>query len=231
MIDNSLPPNDFSPLARQLGYRFETPDLLSTALTHRSFGQPHNERLEFLGDALLGCFMAEWLYRRFPHAREGVLTRLRAQLVKGETLAEIARHIDLGHYLRLGSGELKSGGWRRTSILADALEAIIGAIYLDAGRDACHGVVLRLYADRLENLSAEELGKDAKTRLQELLQSRKCPLPEYRVLTVSGQAHDQYFEVECAIPLLPQPVTGAAKSRRRAEQIAAEKALSALEAS
>jgi len=219
---------NFTLLIERLGHSFQMPDLLATALTHRSFGQPHNERLEFLGDALLSYLIADWLYHRFPKIREGSLTRLRAQLVKGDSLAEIARQIELGKFLRLGSGELKSGGWRRTSILADALEAVIAAIYLDAGQEACRKVVMRLFDERLHQLSVDEVTKDPKTSLQELLQARKVSLPEYRVLRVSGEDHDQYFEVECIVALLAQPVTGAAKSRRRAEQMAAQRALEAL---
>jgi ribonuclease-3 len=168
------------------------------------------------------------LFHHFPTANEGQLTRLRASLVKKDTLAQVAQQLKLGQYLKLGGGELKSGGERRTSILADALEAIIGAIYLDSDIETCRVVVIQLLQDRLNQLSLNQINKDPKTRLQEYLQSKQQPLPEYRVLTVEGAPHAQHFEVECIIPILSKPVCGSGDSRRRAEQAAAEQALSFL---
>lgn len=221
-------------LYSQLGYTFSSSKPLAHALTHCSaVGNPvdNNERLEFLGDAVLNFVIASTLYRQYPFAKEGELSRLRSSLVKEETLAEIARNLDLGHYLRLGTGELKSGGFRRDSILADALEAILGAIYLDGGFSSCEEVVLRLYQTRLQKLNtklvSEEL-KDPKTRLQELLQSRHWALPEYQVLETHGEAHDQTFKVRCRLVEIDLITYGVGSSRRRAEQIAAEEALEKL---
>ncbi len=219
---------DYIHLYQTLTYPFRQEDYLTTALTHRSAGSPNNERLEFLGDALLSCIIAEALFERFPDAREGELTRLRANLVKGETLAQIAQQLGLGQYLRLGGGELKSGGGRRASILADALEAIIGAIYLDSDLNTCQRVVLHLWQNYLNNLSLKKICKDPKTRLQEYLQAKQKPLPTYRVLTIDGAPHDQHFEVECIVPGLPKPTHGSGESRRRAEQSAAALALDRL---
>ncbi|MFA5530500.1 MAG: ribonuclease III [Thiohalomonadaceae bacterium] len=215
-------------LSRALGYHFSTPDLLRSALTHRSFGSKHNERLEFLGDAVLSFIVSSELYARFPALDEGRLSRLRASLVKGDTLAELARSLELGDYLQLGSGELKSGGFRRASILADAMEAVIGAVYLDGGIDAAHHLVLALYGDNLDNVSPGANLKDPKTRLQEHLQSRRLPLPHYEVVSVTGEAHDQTFVVHCFVHSLPEPTEGTGASRRRAEQAAAEAALNLL---
>jgi len=219
---------DYTQLCQALGYHFQQLDHLITALTHRSAGTPNNERLEFLGDALLSFIVAEVLYERFPAASEGQLTRLRANLVKGDTLAEVAQILNLGQYLYLGGGELKSGGWRRTSILADAFEALIGAVYLDGGMTTCENVVLQLFQSHLGMLSLQTIHKDPKTRLQELLQAQQQELPNYRVLTVSGEPHAQYFEVECLVPGLSEPTYGTGNTRRRAEQAAAEKALQSL---
>lgn len=201
---------------------------LATALTHRSAGNPNNERLEFLGDAILNYVVAEILFERFPNASEGELTRLRANLVKGDTLAEIARKMDLGQFLRLGGGEMKTGGWHRSSILSDALEALIGAVYLDAGMDKCKKMLRSLLGEMLQSLSPNTLLKDSKTRLQEYLQAKRMGLPSYRVLSVGGVAHEQHFAVECVVQALPQPTYGEGKSRRFAEQEAAEKALAQL---
>lgn len=216
---------DYSLLYKALVYDFKHPQLLVTALSHRSVGSPNNERLEFLGDALLSCIVAEALFERFPNASEGELTRLRASLVKKDTLTEIAQQLELGQFLRLGGGELKSGGERRASILADAVEAIIGAIYLDSDIVVCRQVVLRFLQKHLAALSVNKIKKDPKTRLQEYLQSKQQPLPAYRVLTIDGAPHAQHFEVECVVSSLPQPVHGSGESRRRAEQAAAECAL------
>ncbi|GAA5445049.1 ribonuclease 3 [Microbulbifer sp. NBRC 101763] len=210
-------------LCTRLGYKFEQGDLLELALTHRSHGSRNNERLEFLGDSILGFTIGAALYEQFPEGREGQLSRLRAQLVSGETLAKLARELDIGDCLRLGEGEMKSGGFRRASILADAVEALIGAIYLDAGLEAARTRVLEWFAPRLQGLSLETV-KDPKTRLQEWLQGRKKPLPEYSVVDVSGAEHAQHFIVECRVSGLAQPARGEASSRRAAEKIAAVEA-------
>jgi len=209
-------------LERVLGYTFLQPEYLTQALTHRSMGGGHNERLEFLGDSVLNFVIAAALYERFPHATEGELSRLRASLVKEDTLAELARELDLGDYLILGSGELKSGGHRRASILADALEAIIGGIYLDGGLERARGAILRLYNARLQTLSPHVNLKDPKTLLQELLQSRRMALPEYRVVAVDGAPHEQSFRVECRLSELDASCQAEGSSRRKAEQAAAK---------
>ncbi|MEX6504160.1 ribonuclease III [Pseudomonas zhanjiangensis] len=215
-------------LERQLGYRFKNQELMVLALTHRSFAGRNNERLEFLGDAILNFVAGEALFERFPQAREGQLSRLRARLVKGETLAVLARGFDLGEYLRLGSGELKSGGFRRESILADALEALIGAIYLDAGMDAARDRVLAWLSNELDGLTLVDTNKDPKTRLQEFLQSRACELPRYEVVDILGEPHCRTFTVECQVSLLNDKTLGQGASRRIAEQVAAAAALIAL---
>lgn len=216
-------------LRRALGYEFSDPDLLDVALRHRSAGAMHNERLEFLGDSVLNFVIASALYRRFPAATEGMLSRMRASLVKGDTLAEIARELELGEYLHLGSGELKSGGFRRGSILADAFEALIGAVYEDGGIGAAQDLVLRFFESRLDESRPAMALKDPKTRLQEFLQARGRPLPEYRVAEVQGQAHNQTFTVECLVEGLDGPSLGTGSSRRKAEQRAAEQALERLQ--
>ncbi len=198
------------------------------ALTHRSFAGRNNERLEFLGDAILNFVAGEALFERFPQAREGQLSRLRARLVKGETLAVLARGFELGEYLRLGSGELKSGGFRRESILADALEALIGAIYLDAGMDVARARVLDWLANELDGLTLVDTNKDPKTRLQEFLQSRAVELPRYEVVDIQGEPHCRTFFVQCEIALLTDKTQGQGASRRIAEQVAAAAALVAL---
>ena len=205
-----------------LGYECRDPALLEAALTHRSAGGPHNERLEFLGDAVLNCVVAMLVFREFGAADEGDLSRFRSSLVSGEALAVIAAEIGLGDQLRLGSGELKSGGFRRKSILADTLEALFGAIYLDGGFEAAAGVIERLFIPRLDRLpSAAEL-KDPKTRLQEALQARGLPLPSYAVDSVSGEAHNQVFQVSCSVDALGLKTHATGASRRRAEQAAAQ---------
>lgn len=212
-------------LEEVLGYRFSQPDLLRQALTHRSHGSPHNERLEFLGDSVLNCVVAAQLFTAFGDLREGELSRQRANLVRQDTLAEISHSLSLGECLRLGEGELKSGGARRPSILADTLEAIFGAIYLDGGFTSAQQVVMRLYAPLLAAIDPSDSGKDPKTALQELLQGRKLPLPQYSLLTTRGEAHAQEFEVECAIPALGIRTAGQGASRRAAEQAAARSAM------
>lgn len=215
-------------LERQLGYTFQNQDLLILALTHRSFAGRNNERLEFLGDAILNFVAGEALFERFPQAREGQLSRLRARLVKGETLAVLARGFDLGEYLRLGSGELKSGGFRRESILADALEALIGGIYLDAGMEMARQRVLAWLSNELESLTLVDTNKDPKTRLQEFLQSRGTDLPRYDVVDIQGEPHCRTFFVQCEVALLNENTQGQGASRRIAEQVAAAAALVAL---
>lgn len=214
-----------------LPYRFERPELLGEALTHRSAGRPNNERLEFLGDAVLNFLIAEALYQQVPDADEGALSRLRAILVRGETLAQIAAELNLGEALSLGSGELKSGGFRRHSILADALEAVIGAVYLDGGFEASRDLVRKLFASRLASLPDTDSLKDSKTRLQEYLQARQAALPVYRLVAEEGEPHRRRFRVACEIPWLDRPVEGSGRSRRVAEQEAARLALLELEGS
>ncbi|OGA51858.1 MAG: ribonuclease III [Betaproteobacteria bacterium RIFCSPLOWO2_12_FULL_63_13] len=215
---------DRGRLQQVIGYRFAQSGLLAQALTHRSYGAAHNERLEFLGDSILNCVIATELYDRFADAREGELSRLRASLVRQETLHRIAQSLCLGEQLRLGEGELKSGGHTRPSILADALEALFGAIYLDGGFEAARQIIVRLYANALHDVDAKASGKDPKTMLQELLQARHIALPTYAVVSTSGAAHDQRFVVECLIPELSVRTTGSGSSRRVAEQQAAQRA-------
>jgi ribonuclease-3 len=218
-------------LLRRLGHPFKNSALAEQALTHRSFGGVHNERLEFLGDSIVNMLIAEALFQRFPGTREGELTRMRASLVKGETLAAIARELELGDALRLGSGEMKSGGWRRDSILADAFEAIVGAIYLDAGLEACRERVLTWFDSRLRKVAPGEFNKDAKTRLQESLQSNGQALPTYQLHATHGEAHNQSFEIICQVPSIAgQSFQGQGTSRRAAEQAAAQAALDYLAA-
>ena len=221
--------NSHNAFSRRIGYRFRDASLLELALTHRSYGGDNNERLEFLGDSIVNFVIGEALFQRFPQAREGQLSRLRARLVKGQTLAELAREFEIGEQLRLGSGEMKSGGFRRDSILADAMEAVIGAIYLDAGMDAVKARILAWYGTRLESLDLLDTQKDPKTRLQEFLQSRQAPLPRYDVTCVEGEAHAQTFTVECHIDMLDNLTRGVGSSRRHAEQEAAQKALALLD--
>lgn len=219
------------PTSDRIGHRFNAPQLLAQALTHRSAGTPNNERLEFLGDALVNLVVAEALYARWPRADEGALTRARAELVRESALAAIARELDLGSRLTLGPGELKSGGHRRDSILADALEAVVAAVYLDCGFDHCRDVVLPWFEPALTALPPpHKVGKDAKTRLQEWLQARQQPLPAYELVSESGDDHAKVFRVAC---VLVEPVVraeGEGSSRRVAEQTAAEKVLVQLEA-
>lgn len=218
-----------SDLSRRLGYQFQHQELGELALTHRSCGKKNNERLEFLGDSIVNFVIADALYERFGEAREGQLSRLRARLVKGETLAAVARELALGDYLRLGPGELKSGGYRRDSILADAVEALIGAIYLDSDLATVRRFILDWFAERLANLDLDEVLKDAKTRLQEYLQSQRLPLPNYDLVNVEGEAHAQVFYIHCHIEPLQTPSEGVGSSRRQAEQQAAKAALVRLE--
>lgn len=211
----------YQRLEQRLGYQFEEPRQLQLALTHRSHGATNNERLEFLGDSILNFIIGEDLYHRLPDAREGQLSRLRSQLVKGDTLAELAREFELGDCLILGEGELKSGGRTRDSILADAVEAIIGAIYLASGMEVCRERVLTWFAPRLNALSTNTTAKDPKSRLQEYMQAQRQPLPEYAVVAVAGEGHAQVFTVECRVALAKMPTSAVASNRREAEKQAA----------
>ena len=215
-------------LEERLGHRFARPQLLAQALTHRSFGPEHNERLEFLGDGVLGCAVAAELYTRFPRLSEGKLTRLRASLVREEALAEVARELGLAPLLKLGEGELAASAEPRPSILADALEALFGAVFLDGGYDAARTAMLAAFGERLDRLDPEQPGKDAKTELQEVLQAAHRPLPLYRVVSVEGAAHRQSFQVECVVQDLVAKGTGS--SRQKAEQGAARAMLEKLSA-
>ncbi len=219
---------DLTRLIRRLEVNFVHPDLLQEALTHRSAGSRNNERLEFLGDAVLGFIIAQELFHRFPRAKEGELSRMRANLVNQKALAELARKLDLGDWLVLGAGELKSGGFRRDSILSDALEAIIGAILEDRGIETCRQWVVRLFADHLVALEEGNWRKDPKTRLQEFLQSRGESLPRYALVSQQGYPHEQVFKVACHVELLDVPSEGCGSSRKQAEQRAAATALKRL---
>jgi ribonuclease-3 len=215
-------------LCRRLDYEFKTLAYLKQALTHCSAGSANNERFEFLGDSILGVVISHALFEHFPNQNEGQLSRLRASLVKGEMLASIALELELGDCLYLGQGELKSGGFRRASILADALEAVFAAVFFDSGFDAAQHVILHLYRTRLDNPELNNTLKDGKTQLQEYLQSKKLPLPEYTLTKVTGYEHEQIFYVTCVVPTLKQTTKGKAETRRKAEQIAAVELLSLL---
>lgn len=217
-------------IMRRLGYEFKERAHLKRALTHCSVGSLNNERYEFLGDSILSFVIANTLFNLFPDQSEGQLSRLRAYLVKGEMLAEIAMEIDLGDYLYLGQGELKSGGFRRASILADALEAVIAAVFLDGGFAESQQLILRLYRSRLEDKGLNDNLKDAKTQLQEYLQAKKRPLPEYQLVQIEGEEHDQIFHVACKIKGIKESVIGFGSNRRKAEQHAASQLLELLKA-
>ena len=221
--------SDLADLESRLGHTFANPELARQALTHRSFGTPHNERLEFLGDSLLNCTVATLLYERFPRLPEGDLSRLRAALVNQRSLAEVALGLGLGEKLRLGEGELKSGGFRRPSILADALEALLGALFLDAGFDAVRKAVGLVLAEKIESAAEKPVDKDPKTALQENLQGRGLALPRYSVQKTEGEAHEQTFVVECRVDDLGVAATGTGASRRAAEQAAASEVLGQVE--
>lgn len=218
-------PQSLNQLEERLQYRFHDAELLCQALTHRSHSAANNERLEFLGDSILNCSVAAILFRRYGKLDEGDLSRVRANLVKQQSLYEIAQTLGVSDFLRLGEGELKSGGFRRPSILADTLEALFGAMYLDGGFEAAYAAIERLYTPVLEHVDPKTLGKDAKTLLQEYLQGHKIALPQYTVIATHGAAHNQQFEVECTVPKLDIKVGGSGASRRAAEQAAAKKAL------
>lgn len=212
-------------LEKKLGYNFNDIELLNEALTHRSFASKNNERLEFLGDSILNFVIAHELFKLYPDVQEGDLSRLRASLVNRESLADIANQLHLGEVIKLGSGELKSGGFRRPSILADTVESILGAVYSDGGFEVCRELIIQLYASRLASPADLQSLKDSKTQLQELLQSRHFALPDYEVVKITGHAHAQLFQVMCNVAQMNIKVTGEGKSRRKAEQKAAEKAI------
>jgi ribonuclease-3 len=217
--------NPYAKLLKRIAYQFSDIDLLKHALTHRSADKKHNERLEFLGDAVLGLVIAERLYEKFPKLPEGKLTRMRSNLVKGETLAKVAREIELGELIKLGPGEMKSGGRRRDSILADSVEAVLGAIYLDSGLDAVRTTIDQLFSKRIETLDPNLQIKDSKTQLQEHLQAKQLALPDYQVTEIKGKDHAQTFTVECKVDALTMTAVGKGKSRRIAEQEAAKQIL------
>lgn len=225
-VEGSEPVSQFS---NKINYTFRDKSLLETALTHRSLGRHNNERLEYLGDAILGFIIAEVLFQKFPDISEGQLTRLRASLVRKEALAALARKMEIGDFLKLGTGEMRSGGWRRDSTLANAVEAVIGAVYLDSDHTTCREFVLNLYEELLQDLSPDVLNKDPKTELQELLQANKHDLPEYKVIAEEGAAHARTFTVECWIAGLEEPVKATGNSKRNAEQAAAKNALELLQ--
>lgn len=212
-------------MSKRIGYHFNDESLLLQALTHRSAKGVHNERLEFLGDSILGFVIAEALYQQFPKHDEGDLTRMRSSLVKGVTLAELGRHFMLGEHLILGAGELKSGGHKRDSILEDTVEAIIGAVYLDSGQSACKKLILHWFEERLSVIKPGNEQKDPKTRLQEFLQGRKIALPDYEVTEITGQSHNQQFTVCCTTSVIDKVVIAKGTSRRKAEQSAAQQVL------
>ncbi len=217
--------NNLQRLYKRLGYEFKDPTFLKQALTHCSAGTINNERLEFLGDSILSFVIASALYEKFPEQSEGQLSRLRAFLVKGEMLAKIAVGLELGDYLYLGQGELKSGGFRRASILTDALEAVFAAVFFDGGFEACQHVILHVYDTRLNDQKLQDNLKDAKTQLQEYLQAQKYPLPEYMLTKIDGEEHDQIFYVTCEVASLKIITQGQGENRRKAEQQAAKQLL------
>ncbi len=217
-------------LCELIGYQFVSPALLELALTHRSAGGNNNERLEFLGDAILGMVISDWLYAHFKAASEGQLSRLRASLVKRETLASLARELDIGSYLEMGTGEQRSGGHSRDSTLADAVEAIIAAVYLDGGIDRAHQLILSLFDSRLQAVDLSDCGKDPKTRLQEYLQARNLELPDYEIIRTEGKQHHQKFTVRCSVKSPEYTSEGTGRSRRKAEQAAAAALLEQVDA-
>lgn len=223
MIKNT--PHALTALSKRIGYTFNDQKLLLQALTHRSAKGDHNERLEFLGDSILGFVIAEALFIQFPDHDEGDLTRMRSSLVRGITLAELGRTFNLGDHLILGAGELKSGGHKRDSILEDAVEAIIGAVYLDSNQERCKKLILDWFEQHLTKIKPGNEQKDPKTRLQEYLQGRKIPLPDYEVTEITGQSHNQQFTVKCNTRVIDSEVIAKGTSRRKAEQSAAQQVL------
>ena len=216
-------------LSARIGHEYQNVELLKRALTHRSVGATNNERLEFLGDSLVNFLIADMLFHQFSNISEGDLSRIRAHFVKGETLALIGKELNLSDFLMLGPGELKSGGFRRESILADTVEAIIASVYEDGGIDPCRELVEQLFTSRLKHLDPKKIGKDPKTRLQEYLQSRQETLPTYSVISVNGLAHSQEFLVSCFVESINRKFEATASNRRKAEQLSAEQALAVLE--
>lgn len=225
---NDMRTDNLDRLQRKIDYQFQDTGLLKQALTHRSAGHKHNERLEFLGDAILNLTIAEALFHQFPKCNEGELSRMRATLVREPTLAILARDFQLGNYLSLGQGELKSGGFRRESILADCVEALIGAISLDSSLANATEIVTRWYQPLLKDIQPGDNQKDAKTRLQEYLQGNRLPVPTYNIVNIQGEAHNQLFTVECSIQNNDRTFIGKGSSRRKAEQAAAEQILQEL---
>ena len=223
--------NNIGQLQQRLGYQFIDPDLLTLALSHRSVAAENNERLEFLGDSILGLVVTDFLYREFPQAREGDLSRMRSHMVRGESLAEVAKQLALGPDLLLGSGEMKSGGHRRDSILGDTVEALIGAVYLDRGIEAAREIVTAWFKSFFDSALQAQPVKDAKTALQEWLQHRNKPLPDYQLVSTGGEAHSRLFTVSCKIAAVEAAMTATASSRRRAEQMVAEQLLEEVEKS
>lgn len=223
--------NNIGQLQKRLGYQFIDPDLLTLALSHRSVAAENNERLEFLGDSILGLVVTDFLYREFPQAREGDLSRMRSHIVRGESLAEVAKQLALGPDLLLGSGEMKSGGHRRDSILGDTVEALIGAVYLDRGIEAAREIVTAWFKSFFDSALQAQPVKDAKTALQEWLQHRNKPLPDYQLVSTGGEAHSRLFTVSCKIAAVEAAMTATASSRRRAEQMVAEQLLEEVEKS
>lgn len=221
--------NNIGQLQKRLGYQFIDPDLLILALSHRSVAAENNERLEFLGDSILGLVVTDFLYREFPQAREGDLSRMRSHIVRGESLAEVAKQLALGPDLLLGSGEMKSGGHRRDSILGDTVEALIGAVYLDRGIEAAREIVTAWFKSFFDSALQAQPVKDAKTALQEWLQHRNKPLPDYQLVSTGGEAHSRLFTVSCKIAAVEAAMTATASSRRRAEQMVAEQLLEEVE--
>lgn len=221
---------DFGPFQAKLGHCFSHPELLQQALTHRSYGKNHNERLEFLGDSLVNAVIAELLYRHYPQVPEGHLSAMRSSLVRRETLADIAKSLGLGHYLQLGGGTLKTGGHRLDSILADAYEAIVAAVYLDSDWQVCARMIATHFQGRLDGLENMTQVRDAKSRLQEYLQSQSLPLPDYQTIEVAGPGHAQRFVIACRVEAIEGEFRGEGSNRRAAEQIAAEQVLQAIEA-
>jgi ribonuclease III len=223
--------NNIGQLQKRLGYQFIDPDLLILALSHRSVAAENNERLEFLGDSILGLVVTDFLYREFPQAREGDLSRMRSHIVRGESLAEVAKQLALGPDLLLGSGEMKSGGQRRDSILGDTVEALIGAVYLDRGIEAAREIVTAWFKSFFDSALQAQPVKDAKTALQEWLQHGNKPLPDYQLVSTGGEAHSRLFTVSCKIAAVETAMTATASSRRRAEQMVAEQLLEEVEKS
>ena len=229
MVKQEINEKTLSAVYSAIGYKFQQPELVLRALTHKSAREKNNERLEFLGDSVLGMIVSLELFSRFANANEGQLTRARSKIVRQDSLAESARRIGLGTFLYLGEGELRSGGWQRSSILADAVEALIGAVYIDGGFNSCHEMVTKLLTHSIEKANPDTIGKDAKTELQEYVQGKGIELPEYKVDEVTGPSHSQVFTVSCTVDALNKTEMAQGSSKRSAEQAAARKILKLLE--